>query len=83
MSIETTIEDEIKVESIKDLEQLFKQTKEDDKVDTSKLTDNFTLKGLDEVKEQIATAAAQIAELAGKGKEQQESKSQKQQLNQL
>ena len=70
MSIETTIEDETKVESIKDLEQLFKQTKEDDKVDTSKLTDNFTLKGLDEVKEQIATAAAQIAELAGKGKEQ-------------
>ncbi len=37
MPIETTIEDEIKVESIKDLEQLFKQTKEDDKVDTSKL----------------------------------------------
>lgn len=30
MPIETTIEDEVKVESIKDLEQLFKQTKEDD-----------------------------------------------------
>lgn len=47
--------------SLSELETLFKQTKADDKVDTSKLTNNFTLKGLDDVKEQIATAVKQVS----------------------
>jgi len=68
MMIETT-ETNSKI-SLSELENLFKQTKAEDKIDTSKLTNNFTLKGLDDVKDQIATAAAQIAELASKGKEQ-------------
>lgn len=55
--------------SVKDLQQAYNATKVEDTKDTSKLTNNFTLKGLDEVKELVATAMVQIDELANKGKE--------------
>ena len=61
--------------SIKDLQDAYNATKREDTKDTSKLTNNFTLKGLDEVKELVATAMVQIDELANKGKEEATSSS--------
>ena len=52
------------------LTDLYNQTKAIDTKGQSTLTDNFTLKGLDEVKEMVAAAMLQIDEFTNKGKSQ-------------
>lgn len=73
-----TIETEIVIEeeqttpteSISDLVAMYNSTKKSDTAASAKLTDGFTLKGMDEVKEMVASAMLQIEDLANKGKEQ-------------
>ncbi len=73
--ISTIIEEEYEqppedIMSLADLNSLYNKTKAEDTAQSSKLTSNFTLKGMDEVKEMVASAMMQIEEFTNKGKEQ-------------
>lgn len=65
--IETIIEDE-PTTSLADLTALYNQTKALDTADSSKLTSNFTLSGVDGVQDLIAAAMLQIQEFTDHGK---------------
>ena len=54
--------------SLADLTALYNQTKALDTADSSKLTNNFTLKGFDDLSELVATAMRQIQEFTDNGK---------------
>lgn len=68
-SIDVEIIDEPQpTSSLSDLTTLYNQTKALDTADSSKLTANFTLAGVDDVKDMIAVAMLQIQDFTNNGK---------------
>lgn len=70
IDIEVTIEPEQHQHSLEELTNIYNSTKKSDTAASAKLTDGFTLKGMDEVKGMVASAMMQIEDLSNKGKEQ-------------